>query len=197
MTRIAHLLEDFTRIIAPENMPDPVLDEDRRLQVFEDGYSAGWTDAAKAYSDDRTRADMTIAAAVADMAFTFQEAQTAMLQAMEPFIRQIVDSVLPDLARETIGLQVHAALMAAVTHPMPHEAIISAPQDTLDAIRRALPDPLPLPLRFVPDAALADGQVILRIGSREQEIHPDQMLSQIRDAVAAFFAPEPKEARYG
>jgi flagellar assembly protein FliH len=197
MTRIAHLLEDFSQIGAARRDSDLALSEDRRLEVFEEGYSAGWADAAKAYTEDRTRADMTIAAAVSDMAFTFHEAQNAMLQALAPFLGQLVDTVLPEMARQGLGLQVREALLAALTRDHPPDAMISARPDTLEAIRRALPDPAPMPLRLQPDPTLADGQVILRIGQREQEINNEALLTQIRDAMAAFFATEPKEARYG
>ncbi len=197
MTRIAHLLEDFSLIGAARRDSELALSEDQRLQAFEEGYSAGWSDAAKAYTEDRTRADMTLAASVSDMAFTFHEAQAAMLKALAPFLSQLVDTVLPELARQGIGLQVREALMAALTRDQPQEAIISARPDTLEAIRRAIPDPAPMPLRLQSDPDLAEGQVILRIGHREQEINIDALLIQIRNAVAAFFATEPKEARYG
>lgn len=197
MTRIAHLLEDFSLTGAARRDTERAVSEDQRLQVFEEGYSAGWADAAKAYTEDRTRADMTLAAAVSDMAFTFHEAQAAMLQALAPFLGQLVNTVLPDLARQGIGLHVRDALMAALTRDHAQEAIIAACPDSLEAIRRAIPDPAPLPLRLQPDPALADGQVILRIGQREQEINIDALLTQIHDAVAAFFATETKEARYG
>lgn len=197
MSRIAHVLEDFSQITVRPRATDGTLTEEQRLQAFEDGYSAGWADAAKAYSEDRTRADMTIAAAVSDMAFTYQDAQSAMLRALQPFLGQIIDKVLPTLARQSLGLQVQEALMAALANDPPYDAQLSARPDTLEAIRRTLTDPPPMPLRFQADTTLADGQVILRIGSREQDINPDDLLSRINDAVMAFFATEPKEVRHG
>lgn len=197
MIGVTHLLEDFSQFKRAGQDQDTALSEEQRLQAFEDGYSAGWSDAAKAYTEDRTRADMTIAAAVADMSFTFQEAQGAMLQTLEPFLGQIVNKVLPELAHHTLGLQVRETLMAALAHDNPQEAILSARPETLESIRRALPDPLPLPLRLVSVTDVGEGQVFLRIGPREQELNLDDLLARIRDAVAAFFAAEPKEARYG
>jgi flagellar assembly protein FliH len=197
MTGITHLLEDFTQAGAFRRDQAAALTEENRLQAFEDGYSAGWADAAKAYTEDRTRADMTIAATFSDMAFTFQEAQGAMLRALEPFLVQIVNKVLPELAQQTLGLQVSQTLMAALADDMPHEAILSARPETIEAIRRALPDSLPMPLRLVAAPELGEGQVYLRIGAREQELNLDDLLMRIRDAIAAFFAAEPKEARYG
>lgn len=197
MTGITHILEDFAHIGTAQREADEVMSEDRRLQVFEDGYSAGWADAAKAYTEDRTRADMTLAATFSDMAFTFQEAQNAILKGLAPFLGQLVDTVLPDLARQTIGLQVCDILMSCMTCDPPQEAVLSGSPATLEAVRRALPDPLSMPLRMMPDPSLGDGQAILRIGMREQEINIDNLIARIRDAVTAFFATEPKEARYG
>ncbi len=197
MTKAVNILEDFSQTITISQEANLSLNEDQRLQAFEDGYSAGWSDAAKAYTEDRSHATMAIAATISDMAFTFQEAQSAMISALAPFIHKIVDTVLPEIARKSIGLRVCELLLSSVTDQPPYEVIVSGHANTLEAVRRALPEVMPLTIRLLADPTLVDGQVVLRIGSREQEVNLNDLLSRINTSISEFFATNIKELRYG
>ena len=70
-----------------------------QLDAFEEGYRAGWDDAIKAQSDDRTRIS-EFAQNLQDLSFTYHEAYSHAINAMTPLLEDIVRSVLPKIAHE-------------------------------------------------------------------------------------------------
>src|SRR5690554_4305468 len=104
---ISHLLEDFT---AEPDLQTTSLSgvalEKQRLEAFESGYKAGWQDAVKAANDEAARISSDFAGNLQDVAFTMAEAQSGLLTALRPLLTGMVNSVLPHLARKTLGERV-------------------------------------------------------------------------------------------
>ena len=81
-------LEVFTMPDAPLARTTVVMDvgalEDLRILAYEQGYTAGWDDAAAAQTDDQSRIKADFARNLQSLGFTFQEARMHVLRAIHP-----------------------------------------------------------------------------------------------------------------
>ncbi len=94
----------------PAAKPDPGLVttqvsaiEESKLASYEQGYKAGWDDAAAALAEDQTRIRADLARNLQQLSFTYQEARSHILKAVEPLLEEMVGRLLPDMARETLA----------------------------------------------------------------------------------------------
>ena len=192
---ISHLLEDFSTIERglTVSLTDLSLEE-QKLESFEAGYKAGWDDAVKAQDEDGRRISSDFANNLHDLSFTYEEAMSGMLRALQPLLTEMVHTVLPKLSRETLGTRVIGMLhdIAKQQGRNPVE-IITAPANmtALEPLVAGI-EGLP-PVTLLPEPTLGEGQVHIRMGDSEHEIDLDAVLAEIDTAVSAFFDDRQKE----
>lgn len=200
MKTIAHLLEDFSATAdtdsAIRNLKEEEL-EDIRLSAFEQGYSAGWEDAAKAQGEDHARLSETLARSLEDLSFTYHEAVAHLTVAVEPVFRAIVETALPTIMKQGFGETILAELQNMAAQGLAQPVIITVPPGSAAAILPMIPDRLSMPVQVVEDSALGPGQADLRIGSREREIDSNRFTEAAREAAEAFFHQAEMEANHG
>ena len=162
--------------------------EEMRLAAFEKGYTAGWDDAVAAQDADgaKLRADLT--RNLEDLSFTYAEAQAHVLQAMEPLLRDMVAKVLPAIAQDTL-----APVVLETLRPLAEEMAGAAITVVVNPVNRHKVETMlstgkTLPLTFVEEPSLGEGQVYLRMGDAESRIDLDGVIAAIGRAVAGFFA---------
>ena len=84
-------LEVFDTVTTGDGAPQPLVEasalDEAKVASFEQGYSAGWEDAAAAQECDQTRIRADVARNLQSRAFTFQDARTHVLQAIRPLIQ--------------------------------------------------------------------------------------------------------------
>ena len=186
---VADLLEDFGDSLAAtdEAMTD-VMIEDQKLDAFERGYQAGWEDSTKAQADSAERISEDFARNLRDLSFTYQEAYAGIIAGMEPLMRQIVEVVLPQIAKDTLAERVAGILMQEIAaHGHQPVELVIAPESA-EALRAILPDDPTMPTEIREDSSLAEGQVQLALGtSIEREIDLQEVLGAIGTAVEGFF----------
>lgn len=185
---ISHLLEEFSGISdgVSATITD-VMIEEQKLASFEKGYQAGWEDSARAQQDSSTRISEDFGRNIRDLSFTYQEAHGAFVADMEQLIRQLVNSVLPKLAQETLGQRIAEILTAEVeAQGQTPVRLVTAPGRG-EALQAILPETTAMPLEIEEEASLADGQIQLRFGSTEREIDLAKVLETIGAAVDGFF----------
>lgn len=195
MMGISHLLDDFStgggggRTVA---ISDVTLEE-HRLEAFENGYKAGWEDAVKAARDDASRVSTDFAGNLQDIAFTLQEAQAGLLTALRPLMTGMVENVLPEMARTTLGTRVIETLsdMARSMTGGPAE-LVCAPRN-VDALQTLVDDNDIQNVVIRAEPSLGEGQVHVRAAGTEQEIDLDAVLSQIAAATTGFFEDKRKD----
>ena len=195
---ISRLLEDFSQeATEPAWQVTESALEDQKLDAFEKGYQAGWEDCTKSQEDSARHISADLAQNLGDLSFTYQEAVAACMAAIGPVLEQMVKTVLPDLARETLGMRVIELLEQETRrHVDPRVELLVAPTN-VRTIRACFPDPPPMPIKLVEEATLADGQVHLRFGEgSEHEIDMTSVLSGLEDTITSFFhevQPQMKE----
>ncbi len=191
---ISHLLEDYAALAtaSPVSLTDVSLEEER-LEAFEKGYQAGWDDSVKAQIDDARRVSSDLAQNLHELSFTYQEASSGILKSMTPLLRQMVDTVLPRMAHETLGTRVVEMLDELVSHhATPTVEIVAAPTNVV-AIEQMVTADLPMAVTVKGEPSLADGQVYIRVGETEREIDVSEVLAEIDRSINGFIEENQKE----
>lgn len=184
-------LEVFDTEEKPAKTQTVVLDrvalEDEKLASYDTGYRAGWEDANAAQSDDQSRIGADLARNLQSLGFTYHEARSHILKAIEPLMVEIVGRLLPEIARETLAPFVLETLMPLA------EGLADAPVTlVLNPAARApvealLEQATGLPVRIEEEPTLGEGQVYIKLGAVETQVDLDKATADIAAAVRGFF----------
>lgn len=194
MMSIAHLLEDFgeTHANAPVEMDDVSLEDDR-LEAFESGYQAGWDDAVKAQTEDARRITADLAQNLQDLQFTYEEAYSAVMQALHPLLTQMTSAILPRLAHQSLVPRIADMLQELARDQGRCSIEIAAAPDDMTRLEHLLETEPGIDAALVEDDTLGSGQIYLRFGDAEREIDLPAILDGINGAVAGFFEQHQEE----
>ena len=194
MMSISHLLEDFgeTRP-APQEVADDVSLEEERLQSFETGYQAGWDDAVKAQTEDARRITADLAQNLQDLRFTYEEAYSAVMQALHPLLTQMTATILPGLAHQSLVPRITDTLHELARDQGRRSIEIAAAPDDMVRLGHLLENEPDIDVALVEDDTLGSGQVCIRFGDAEHEIDLPAALEGITTAVAGFFDQQRQE----
>jgi len=171
--------------------------EDIRMQAYEQGYTAGWDDAAATQTDDQTRIKTDFARNLQSLGFTFQEARMHVLRAIQPLLQQIVSRLLPEMARETLASIALETLMPLADEMADAPVTVVLNPASRHAVEELLEQATGLPLIVIEEPTLGEGQVYLRMGDTETRIDLDRATADIASAVRDFFDHTEKDQRHG
>ena len=200
MVSMSHHYRNLSHAGKDEATAQPVVDdvlEDMQLASFDTGYQAGWDDALKAHEQDASQAASGIAQNLQDMSFTHQEAYLKLSTAMKPLLSLIVDKLLPQVAHQVVGIHILDQLSDLMDSHADTALEIAVCPDNLDDLQAILADIVRIPFTLSPDPTLGKGQAYLRIGTSEQEINLEAVLSGISEALEAFFEQTKEEISDG
>lgn len=194
-------LEVFDLPDAPSSRSSVMMEsgalEDMRMQAFEQGYTAGWDDAAASQTDEQTRIKADFARNLQSLGFTFQEARMHVLRALQPLIQEIVTRLLPQVAREALASVALETLMPMADEMADAPVTLVLNPASRSAVQALLEQATGLPLTIVEEPTLGEGQVYLRLGDIETRIDLDAATTAITRAVSDFFDLNEKEKHYG
>jgi flagellar assembly protein FliH len=192
------VFEDEPRRTGPQAV---VLDasalEDERLSAFDKGYAAGWEDAAAAQSDDQARITAELARNLQALGFTFQEARSHVLRALEPLLTAIVGKLLPEMARDTLAPFVLETVMPLAEQGADAPVTLVLNPAARAPVEALLAQATGLPLQLVEEPTLGEGQVYVRLGDSETRVDLDQAIADIAAAVRSFFDLAEQEQSHG
>ncbi len=186
---IAHLLQDFGQTDLPGQtlavLSETALEE-QKLASFEQGYTAGWDDSITNQTESTGRLTESLSRSLEDISFTYQEAYQQMLSSVAPVFGAMVDHVLPEVMRSSVGQVVveQARDLVGETSAMP--LTLWVPPGTATQVRPVVVGAGGMDVRVEEDPTLGDGQICLRVGDYERELDTSVMLRDIRSAVEGF-----------
>ncbi|KIC49622.1 hypothetical protein [Tateyamaria sp. ANG-S1] len=200
MMSAAHLFEDFgekksTSTDAPA-LPIEMV-EDQKLEAFEKGYQAGWDDAVSAQSETQGFVSSGLASSLQDASFEYHELRASMTATVETVITNIIDIVLPQIARASLGAHVREKAQNMARAALDKRVEIAVAPENEAAVRSVLSDEIPEPFLLVSDNLLAPSQVVLRTEQTEVELDMDQTVAEISAAVTSFFQVQTAEVNDG
>ena len=172
--------------------------EDTRLAAFEQGYKAGWDDATATQSDDSAQQRAILARALAALHADQDAARAHVLGALRPLLEGMVSVVLPAAVREALPAVVVDAVMpyAELATEVPVDLLLNPASAAAAEALLLEADAGPL-LRIVEDAAIGEGQAVLRYGASETRIDLDGALARVGHILAEYFAQTRKERHNG
>ncbi|WP_298968630.1 ABC transporter ATP-binding protein [uncultured Roseobacter sp.] len=171
--------------------------EDQKLQSFEEGYQAGWDDAVKAQADEKMKISAEFGQNLQDMSFTYQEALSKLTLSIEPVMAQIVDKLLPALARQALGAHVIEQLCEMLKDCAGQPIEIVVAPASVETIKELGEKSLTDTFEVVEEASLGAGQAFVRVGATERSIDLDSVISGVSDALSAFFHETGQEMNNG
>lgn len=183
------VLEDFgstqIRPLHPGGIATADL-EAEKLEAYEQGYRAGWDDAIKAQADDKTRIASDFAQNLQDLSFTYHEAYSRVLNAMSPLLQDMVNTLLPEMARQTLAPHLIEQLETLAGDIGSLKVIIAVAPGNLEAVQPLTTRDFGFPLELTADDTLGEGQADLRFGETEREIDLSDVIQSIGKSVEAF-----------
>ena len=165
--------------------------EEARLASYEEGYKAGWDDAASAAEADGETLRREVARNLQALSFSFHEVRGHLMEGLGPLFDAICDRLLPQVAQAGVGGLVRETLMPLAGAAMDRPVTLRINPAARPAVEAALADGAGPPLDIVEDPDLGEAEVQLRAGGEERRIDLDAAVDEIRTAIAAFFAAPP------
>ena len=193
--------EIFDTATAADGTPQPLVEasalEEAKVAAFEQGYSAGWEDAAAAQQGDQIRIRADLARNLQSLAFTFQDARSHVLQAIRPLILEMTNRLLPEVAREALAPTVLDALMPLADDLAEAPLTLVLNPAVRDRVEGLLAQATGLPMQIEEESSLGEGQVYIRFGTAETKVDLTQVTADITAAVRAFFSLTTEETPHG
>jgi flagellar assembly protein FliH len=184
-------LEVFDTVTAGDGAPQPLVEasalDEAKVASFEQGYSAGWEDAAAAQEGDQSRIHADLARNLQSLAFTFQDARTHVLQAIRPLILEMTARLLPEIAREALAPTVLEAVMPLADDLADAPITLVLNPAVRDRVEALVARASGLPMRIEEEPSLGEGQVYIRLGPTETKVDLAQVTDDISAAVRGFF----------
>ena len=195
-------LEDFAFAPEPSQKvpPDTVSRaqlESEKSTAYENGYQAGFDDAAQAEAKNQERIRADLARNLQELSFTFHEARAHVTQAMEPLLVQLLETVLPQLARETLITKILEELQPMVDQSADSPVELMVCPADLVAMRTHSDQFDQANVKLVEEPTLAEGQVFLRIGKIEKQIDISGAIERISQAVQALYDLNERTLKHG
>ncbi len=190
MNSIAHRYADFSAlgsggeddVVAPSEHL-----EEQKLQAFEEGYQAGWTDAEKNYAEEQKNLGAEIVHTLHDLAFTYQEALAQLNRGLKPMFDQMMTTLLPKTTALTLRAHVVEQLMQIAGTQTVGQIGLRVSETDLPMFEDLLEKMEPhLAISLSVDEKLTANQVFLQLETLEREINLDAVSAKIIEAMKAF-----------
>ena len=134
---------------------------------------------------------------MSDLSFTYHEAYTAVLRSLEPLVRQLIETTLPDLAIEGLGQTLAAEVAKIARSHAGSQVTINCHSSKRAMLQAALPTDLSLDLSLLADASLSPDQVFMKFGGVEREIDITRFATQSKNLIHNFFEDIKREPNNG
>ncbi|WP_300515660.1 flagellar biosynthesis protein [Aliiroseovarius sp.] len=186
---------------APPPSPTPTVPveefEKVRLEGYESGYQAGWDDATRADSEGQSRIGAEFARNLQDLGFTFHEARSHVMHALEPLLTGMVEKVLPQIISQTVGQTIIEELLplASDAADTPIEVVICP--TSRPALETLLSEASSVPFVLREEDSLAEGQVFLRSGKSEKHLDLTGAVDRIGNAINGLYELNEKAFQNG
>lgn len=161
--------------------------DEAQLAAFEQGYAAGWEDAAKPHATDQKRIGTDLARNLQGLSLTMQEARRHVLMALRPLVQQALVALLPELARQALP---HTILEILAPHA--EHLAASPPVVTLNPADRAAVEALfaggdGFGLVIEEEPTFAEGQAFLRLAGQDLRVDLSGAAAEVATAIRTYF----------
>lgn len=184
--------------------PPPTEDHDftdqialARQEAEAQGFEAGWQAALAQAALDDTKLHADLAKHLQALSFTWAEARTHVILAMQPVIAGMIDQLLPALARDTLRPIILDWLAQHIETAADQPAHVTVHPKALSQIAGILADTPGLPLKFHTDATLRLTEVLLRARDQEASVDLTRVIDDMAKACDTFFRHHQERLDHG
>jgi flagellar biosynthesis/type III secretory pathway protein FliH len=196
---IAHMLEEFGGQTRNEAIHIATTDpsEESRLADFENGYQAGWDDASAAHAAEQAHISSDFSQNLQALSFTYNEAYSHILSMLKPLLTQMVETILPNIAHETLGARIVMEIMELGRLDRNQRIDLIMSSESRKKLEKLhIKDQSKL-FQLIGDDSLGDGQVFIRFGRSELRIDLDSLLLKVNSEIEEFLRDIEKRAENG
>jgi flagellar assembly protein FliH len=190
MTSIAHRYADFSPLCVDGVTTDAAeleKAEDQKLQAFEEGYQAGWTDADKNHTNEQKNIGDEFLHILRDLSFTYEEALSQINRGLKPLFEEVMAALLPRSTGAALRAHVVEQLLDISAQQTKGEITLRVADSSLLMLEELLEGvELGLPVSVVPDQKLTPNQLFVSLDMIEREINLDAVCLEITTAMNAF-----------
>lgn len=176
-------LEDFTR-----DAPFEPVESTDFLRGLEEGLGR----AAVGTAAQEQEALMKVAATLGDMAFGYAEARAHMMATLQPLLKQLSETILPQIAHQTFGAHLVEAVTAAFDESVDEPVSISVMPGTAERLNDTFSGEQGVNFIFVEDPNLSSGQAVLRQGAHHRFLDLPSLTTALQAALDGLSTPERK-----
>ena len=186
----------MTARVAARVMLDTAHLEESGLLAYEQGYTAGWDDAAAARRMTSPASRPNSPAICKALALPFMRRACMFCGRSTRLIHEMVGPVA-EIARETLAPGGAGCLDADGRKDGRCAGNLVLNPASRAAVEALLEQATGLPLTIIEEPSLGEGQVYLRLGDIETRVDLDRATAEISAAVRGFFEIPEKEKAYG
>lgn len=157
--------------------------------TYEDGVRDGQIAAMQAMETEQLRLKESVAEALVDGMFGYQEAQTHFATSMTHFVTAMLDQFIPPLLAPALHLQLRELLVQALEKETSQPVVVRLPPDQIDAFKAIIDDLDLSRIAVESDATLGDHAAFVVGDDTETSIDFDALVAAIADHTAVLTTP--------
>ncbi len=187
MARLA-LLESFDTA-APEAGSPGADWQAGHAAGFDAGQAAGRAEASALSAETAQR--------IADLCFSYAEAEAKILARLRPLFRALADRIVPAVLHDTLGVALAEELDAAVVADLARPAVLRVPPEDHAAVDSALSALARKPFVLRADPALSRGQALIETPTQSTAFDCTRLAADVDAALAALCIEPARNPSHG
>lgn len=188
-------LEEFdVQPVRPAAVPGPqamvqdnVQSEEAKLEAFENGYKAGWDDAAKSHAENLDNVSVELARNLQELSFTFHEARAQILKDMRAVFSELMEKIMPRIAAENLPTIIAEQITEIARSGVNTRIELLVHPSNVESVSNLMPAQDQLDVVVVAEPSLGDGQARLVFADGEQNVDLSAVLQTAQEKTEGFF----------
>jgi len=175
-----------TRLVIPESQAE-VQSEEMKLEAFENGYKAGWEDAATSHADNLDNVSVELGRNLQELSFTFHEARTQVLKDMRIVFEELISKILPKVAAQTLPRVIAEQINEIAGNDISSHIELRVHPSSESIVRQFVAAQSHLKVKVVAEPSFGEGQARLVFIGGEQNIDLSKVLEIAAQKIEGFF----------
>ncbi len=166
---------------------DNVQSEEAKLEAFENGYKAGWDDAAKSHAENLDNVSVELARNLQELSFTFHEARAQILKDMRAVFSELMEKIMPRIAAENLPAIIAEQIAETARSEVNTRIELLVHPSNVESVSNLMPAQDQLDVVVVAEPSFGDGQARLVFADGEQNVDLSAVLQTAQEKTEGFF----------
>lgn len=161
--------------------------EDQKLEAFENGYQAGWEDAAKAQFATNATVSSTLATSLQSASLDYNDMKTSMQNSVNDVMQMVIKTILPRIAKDSLGVYICDEIKKLAEKKLEGQINLFVNEANLRQIEISCADVIPESHKIIIDKSISEDRVAIRFGENESVVDTRLVVSNISEAISEYF----------